>query len=109
NEGPLLELPRDLSVPTLNLDAHPIILAQKAAIETVRAREHVLDRAYVPRFNFQSAFFARGTGALANGTFQGGAHGLFPTTPNFVVGMTVTFPAFDVFSIRERRRVEVGS
>jgi outer membrane protein len=109
DEGSLLELPRDLSVPTLNLDAHPIILVQKAAIETVRAREDVLDRAYFPRFNFQSAFFARGTGALANGTFQGGAHGLFPTTPNFAVGVTVAFPAFDIFSIRARRRVEVGN
>ena len=109
DEGSLLELPRDLSVPALNLDAHPIVVAQKAAIETVRAREHVLDRAYFPKFNFQSALFARGTGALPNGTFQGGASGLFPTTPNFAVGMTVTFPAFDIFSLRARRRVEVGN
>lgn len=109
DEGSLLELPRDLSVPALNLDAHPVVVAQKAAIDTVRAREHVLDRAYFPKFNFQSALFARGTGALPNGAFQGGASGLFPTTANFAVGMTVTFPAFDIFSLRARRRVEVGN
>ena len=109
DQGVLLEPPRDLSVPAINLDLHPIVLAQKAAIETVRAREHALDRSYFPKFNFQSAFFARGTGALADGTFQGGAHGLYPTTPNFAVGMTVTFPAFDIFSIRARRRVEAGN
>lgn len=109
DEGLLLDLPRDLSVPAINLDAHPIVLAQKAAIETVRAREHVLDRAYFPKFNFQSALYARGTGALPDSAFQGGANGLFPTTPNFAVGITVTFPAFDIFSIRARRKVEAGN
>lgn len=108
-EDSLLELPRDLSVPTLNLDSHPIVLAQRATIETVRAREHALDRAYFPKFNFQSALFARGTGALTNGGFKGGPNGLFPTTPNYAVGMSVTFPAFDIFSIRAHRKIEVGN
>jgi outer membrane protein TolC len=109
DQGSLLELPRDLSVPAVNLENHPIVLAQKAAIDTARAREHVFDRAYFPKFNFQSAFFARGTGALPNGGFEGGAHGLYPTTPNFAVGMTVTFPAFDIFTIRARRKIELGN
>ena len=109
DQGSLLELPRDLSVPALNIETHPIIAAQKAAIETARAREHVLDRAYFPRFNFQSALYARGTGALTNGAFQRGANGLFPTTPNYAVGMSVTFPAFDIFGIRAKRRIEAGN
>jgi len=109
DEGRLLELPQDLSVPAINLDTHPVIVAQKAAIETVRARENLLDRAWVPRFNFQSALYARGSGALTGGGFQGGAHGLYPTTPNFAVGLTVTFPAFDFFSIRARRKIEKGN
>ncbi|HYX28535.1 MAG TPA: TolC family protein, partial [Pyrinomonadaceae bacterium] len=33
-EGSLLELPQDPSVPAINLDTHPIVIAQKAAIET---------------------------------------------------------------------------
>jgi outer membrane protein TolC len=107
--GSLLELPKDLSVPESNLETHPIVLAQKAAIDTARAREHVLDRAYFPKFNFQSAFFARGSGALPNGGFEGGAHGLYPTTPNFALGLTVTFPAFDIFTIRARRKIEIGN
>jgi len=109
DEGRLLDLPRDLSVPALNLDTHPVIIAQKAAIETVRARESVLGHAWVPRFNLQSALYARGSGALTSGGFQGGAHGLYPTTPNFAVGLTVTFPAFDFFSIRARRKIEQGN
>jgi len=108
-EGSLLNLPRDLSVPSSNLETHPIVLAQKAAIDTVKAREHALDRAYFPRFNFQSALYARGTGVLTDGTFQGGAHGSYPTIPNFAVGLTVTFPAFDIFSIRAHRKIERGN
>ena len=109
DEGPLLSLPRDVSVPASNLETHPIVLAQKATIETVKAREYALSRAYFPRFNFQSALYARGSGAVADGTFQGGAHGLYPTTANFTVGMTVTFPAFDIFGIRARRKIEKGN
>ena len=109
DEGRLLDLPPDLSIPPINLETHPVVIAQKAAIETGRARENVLNHAWVPRFNFQSALYARGSGALANGTFEGGIHGLYPTTPNFAVGMTMTFPAFDIFSIRARRKIEKGN
>lgn len=107
--GHLLDLPRDTSVPAPNFDSHPLVIAQKAAIDTVRARERVLERSYVPRFSFQSAFSGRGTGALTNGKFKGGANGLLPDTPNFAVGVSVTFPAFDVFGIRARHRIEAGN
>ena len=105
----LLELPSDTTTPPANFDLHPLALAQKSAVEIVQAREHVLARSYVPRFNLQASASARGTGALTNGLFEGGWHGLFPTTPNYGLGMTVTFPAFDIFSIRARRRVEAGN
>ena len=107
--GPLLDLPPNTTVPVTDLESHPLALAQKAAIETVRARERVLDRSYFPRFNLQSSFSSRGTGALNDGTFQGGRHGLLPDTSNYAVGMSVTFPAFDFFSIRARRRIEEGN
>jgi len=107
--GLLLDLPRDTSVPPLNLDSHPLVIAQEAVIETERARERVLDRSYFPRFNFQSGLSARGTGAVTNGTFKGGSAGLWPTTPNYVVGMSATFPSFDIFSIRARKKIEKGN
>ena len=106
---PLLELPSDTSAPQPNFDFHPLALAQKSAIDIVRAREHVLARSYVPRFNLQGSVSGRGTGALTNGSFEGGLHGLWPTTPNYGVGMSVTFPAFDIFSLRARQRVEAGN
>src|SRR5262245_2350209 len=107
--GSLMKLPQVTSVPALNLDSHPLVVAQEAAIETVRARERVLDRSYFPRFNFQSGLSARGTGAVTNGTFRGGASGLWPDTANFGVGMSVTFPSFDIFTIRARKNVEKGN
>ncbi len=105
----LLELPLDTTTPVPKFDFHPLAIAQKSAIDIVRAREHVLARSYVPRFNLQASLSGRGTGALTNGLFEGGWHGLFPDTPNYGVGMTVTFPAFDIFSIRARRHVEAGN
>ena len=107
--GHLLDLPRDSSVPAPNFDLHPLVIAQKTAIDMVRAREHVLERSYVPRFYLQSSLSGRGTGALTNGNFKGGAGGLLPDTPNFALGVSVTFPAFDIFSIRARHRIEAGN
>src|SRR5262245_12134002 len=105
----LLELPSDTTTTTPNFDLHPLALVQKSAVEIVKAREHVLARSYVPRFNLQGSVSGRGTGALTNGSFEGGLHGLWPTTPNYGVGMNGTFPAFDIFSLRARRRVEAGN
>ena len=107
--GPLLEAPSDITTPVPRFDFHPLVIAQKSAIDIVRAREHVLASSYVPRFNLQASLSGRGTGALTNGLFEGGWHGLLPNTPNYGVGMTVTFPSFDIFSIRARRRVEAGN
>jgi outer membrane protein TolC len=86
--------------------AHPLAVAQLASVEAVRAREKALDRSWFPRFNLQSAFSLRGTGALVNGTHLGGANGLAPTTPNWAAGFAVTFPIFDFASIRQRKRIE---
>jgi outer membrane protein len=109
DSGPLLDLPPDTTVPAPNFESHPLTLAQKAAVDTVRAREHVLDRTYFPKFYLQSSFSSRGSGALNDGSFRGGLHGLLPDTSNYAIGMSVTFPAFDFFTIRARRRIEEGN
>ena len=108
NPGPLLDLPPDTTVAIPDFRSHPQAVAQNAAIETVRSRERVLDRSYFPRFNLQSAFNGRGTGALTSGGSEGGLHGLLPETPNYALGFSVSFPAFDIFAIRARRRIEQG-
>jgi outer membrane protein len=106
--GPLLSQPPDPALSSLDVAAHPLARALAAAVETSRARERVVDRSYFPRFNFQSAAFGRGTGALLNGTFDYGK-GWYPNNANWGFGMTITFPALDVFGIRARRRIEASN
>lgn len=106
--GPLLSLPPSEAVAAPDLSAHPVARAQFAAVETARARERLVDNSYFPRFNFQSAVFGRGTSALLNGNFDY-SRGWFPDAANWAVGMTVTFPTFDLFGIRARRRIEASN
>jgi outer membrane protein len=106
--GPLLSQPPDPALSSLDVATHPLARALAAAVETSRARERVVDRSYFPRFNFQSAAFGRGTGALLNGTFDYGK-GWYPNNANWGFGMTITFPALDVFGIRARRRIEASN
>jgi outer membrane protein TolC len=85
---------------------HPLAMAQNAAIEEVKAREKALDRSYFPRFNVEGTTYARGTGIDPSGATGGGANGLGPNFQNWGVGVNVTFPAFDLPSIRARKEVE---
>lgn len=98
--------PAALPPRTQNLTAHPSAIAQNAAVETFRARERALDRAWYPRFTLQSALSGRGTGALTDGRILGGANGLGPDVGNWAVGLTVTFPFLDFPLIRARKRAE---
>lgn len=109
DSGRVLQLPPSTTIPPPRFESHPLARAQSAAVETVRARERVLGRSYFPRFIFQSAFSDRGTGALPDGGLAGGARGLWPQTPNWASGLSVTFPIFDIASIRARRRVEASN
>jgi len=106
--GPLLELPPAPPAILVNLALHPLAIAQTAAVDTAKARENLLVRSYFPRFNWQTAIFGRGTGARLDGTFENG-QGLYPNTFNWATGMTISFPIFDVFGLRARRRAEAGA
>ena len=81
---------------------HPLAVAQMASVSSVRALERVLNRSYFPRFNFQSAYSWRGSGWIAGSA----PSGLTTTATNWAVGLTATFPIFDLFPLRERKRIE---
>ena len=106
--GSLLELPPVAPPPTLNFSLHPLALAQTAAVDAAKAKEKVSERLWVPRFNWQSAVYGRGTGARLDGTFDNG-RGLYPDTFNWATGITVSFSAMDFFSIRARRKAETSA
>jgi outer membrane protein TolC len=102
----LLQAPPSAPAVSPVVAAHPVAEAQMAAVEANVALQHVLGRSFAPRINLQTAYSLRGTGATANGTHEGGSHGLDFATPNWAVGFTATFPLFDWFSLRERRQIE---
>jgi outer membrane protein TolC len=109
--GPLLEMPPPPVPPpsatTPALATHPLAATQMANVLSSRAFQNVLGRSYFPRINFQTALAARGSGALGDGTLLSGARGLFDLdASNWAAGVTATFPLFDWFSVRQRRRIE---
>jgi len=101
----LPDLPDERQLPEAKPEEHPLAEAQKAALETVRARERALAGSYYPRFNLQFALFGRGSGALLDGGIDPGK-GVFPDVANWATGLSVSFPALDVFAIHARRRAE---
>jgi len=105
--GPLLDLPPEPAGAEVPESTHPLALAQKAALQQARAREEVLARSYFPRFTLQGTVYARGTGIQPDGTTGGFASGLGPNIQNWALGMTVTFPALDLFGIRAKKKIEM--
>jgi outer membrane protein len=101
-----LDVLPEVTIESADLKSHPAARVGQAAIDVVRAREHALDRAYYPHVTLQSAFSGRGTGADVPGVRSFG-NGLWLHVPNWAIGASMTFPAFDLFSITARRRVEV--
>jgi outer membrane protein len=103
--GSLAAVPQ-FTIEAADLKTHPAARAGEAAVDVVRARERTLDRAYYPHITLQSTFAGRGTGADVPGVPSFG-NGLWLQVPNWAVGASVTFPAFDIFSINARKRVEL--
>jgi outer membrane protein len=91
------------------LSEHPVAALQSSVVQVTRARQHTLERAYYPRFALQSSFYARGSGAQADGRLLNGLNGLAMNTPNWTVGVSMTFPLFDYQSLRARRQIEASS
>jgi outer membrane protein len=104
--GGLMNAPQLPSLSAPDPTSHPAARAGLAAVEIVRARKNVLDRSYFPHVSFQSAFAGRGTGAAVPGVPSFG-NGLWLQVPNWALGASVSFPAFDMFSINARKRVEL--
>ena len=79
---------------------------QHARVAEAQAQVHILDRSYYPKFYLQSSVYGRGSGLDPAGKFEGGTAGLGPDRANWAVGLSVTFPVFDIFAIRSRKAIE---
>ena len=95
--------------PATALSANPIAQAQKARVQETQSLVRALDRSYYPKLYLQSVVMGRGSGLDPSGKFLGGTDGLGPDRANWATGVTVTFPVFDIFSIKSRKEVEAAS
>jgi outer membrane protein TolC len=109
NPGPLLNRPPKTVLPAATIASHPVAEAQRARVEEARARERIVENSYYPRIDFQSTVYGRGSGASPDGTVAGGSTGLGLQRENWAVGLTVSFPAFDIFSVRARKQIEASN
>jgi outer membrane protein len=105
SQGTLATVPA-FAIEAADLKTHPAARAEQAVVDVVQARQRALDRAYYPHVTLQSTVAARGTGADVQGVPSFGS-GLWLQVPNWAVGASVTFPAFELFSINARKRVEL--
>jgi len=103
------QLPPDRPEAPLETAANPLAVEQNAAITQAQSQLKAIERTYYPQFLVQGLAAARGTGLLNDGSRLGGLNGLAPTTQNYGVGLTVTFPAMDRFAIREQEAVHSAS
>lgn len=105
-EGTLVAtLPRTIS-PDKGVASHPVVAAQQARVQQTLSELRVLQRSYYPKFNFQSAVYGRGSGANTDGSYGGGTSGLGFDRWNWAVGLTVTFPVFEIFSLQQRKAIQ---
>lgn len=102
----ILGPPPDVSPPATSIATNPVAEAQHARVEEGLSQIHILDRSYYPKLYFESSAFGRGSGLDPPGNFLGGTAGLSPDRVNWAVGVMVTFPVFDIFTIRSKKAVE---
>jgi outer membrane protein TolC len=105
----LLRAPGEQDVPAMDPMKNPVALEQNAAVEETQARLRALERSYFPHFYLQGAAYARGSGAEIDGRILGGLNGLSPNVQNYALGFSVTFPVFDLPSIRARQAAQTAT
>ena len=84
---------------------HPLLLLRQSSAAISLARQALVEKSFRPRFQWQTALFARGTGARIDGRILG-TRGLLPDTPNWATGLLISFAPTDLFRWRAARREE---
>lgn len=89
------------SAPAIDVTANPAVREGTASAQAASLARDTAALAYRPTLLVHGALSARGSGALLNGTIDNGT-GLWPDVPNWVAGVQVTFPLFDLPATRAR-------
>ena len=88
---------------------NPFAQVQHARVQEEQSLVHALDRSYYPKLYLQSVVMGRGSGVDPTGKVLGGTEGLGPDRANWAAGLSVTFPVFDIFSIKSKKAVEAAN
>ena len=90
------------------LETHPFVLQQSAIRDQAREQLHLLNRSWVPNFSLYGSVSGMGAGLTSTPapTFQGGSAGLAPQTYNWLAAVQVTFPAFQIFTLRPQQKAQ---
>src|SRR5947207_3369408 len=108
-ESTLLGRPPAAAPPLTPVSNNPVAEVQRARVQESQSLVHALDRSYYPKLYLQSVVMGRGSGVDPSGKFLGGSEGLGPDRSNWAAGLMVTFPVFDIFSIRSKKAVEAAN
>jgi outer membrane protein TolC len=90
--------------PPLKAGAHPLAELGEAERDAARARRESVSTVYRPKVDLLGTIYGRGTGALVDGSFEGGSAGLWPERTNWAVGLAVRFPLLE-FAARQETKV----
>ncbi|MFA7336520.1 MAG: TolC family protein [Candidatus Obscuribacterales bacterium] len=87
--------------------SHPLTLAKQSIVNLRQANRKVLEKEYYPKFRWLAGINLRGTTFKTNkGDVPApGISGLFPTVPNWNVGMVIDFPFFEIIRIQAEKKV----
>jgi len=108
-ESTLLGTPPAAALPATPISANPAAEVQRARVQESQSLVHAFDRSYYPKLYLQSLVMGRGSGVDPTGKFLGGTEGLGPDRANWAAGLMVTFPVFDIFSIKAKKAVEAAN
>ena len=108
-ESVLVSAPPASAPAAASVALNPFAQAQHARVHEEQSLVHALDRSYYPKLYLQSLVMGRGSGVDPNGKFLGGTEGLGPDRANWTAGLSVTFPIFDIFSIKSKKAVEAAN
>jgi outer membrane protein len=90
--------------------AHPFVMQQTAIRDQAKEQLHVLNRSWVPNFSLYGSVSGMGAGLTSTPVpaFQGGSAGLAPQTYNWLAAVQVTFPAFQIFTLRPQQKAQAS-
>lgn len=85
---------------------HPLVAREQAAFAAAVARQDAASRSSLPEIDVIASLYSRGTGALLDGSFEGGSSGLWPERSNWALGVAVRFPFLDLPESRQQKAIE---